>query len=56
MLGQSLILCKPQLGSNSDDDIKSFGNPQKWYESRDNGVSWKEIMPENLYIVPYFMI
>lgn len=31
----------------SDDDIKSFGNPQKWYESRDNGVSWKEITPEN---------
>lgn len=31
----------------SDDDIKSFGNPQKWYESTDNGVSWKEITPEN---------
>ncbi len=31
----------------SKDDITSFGNPQRWYESCDRGNTWKEIEPEN---------
>ncbi len=27
----------------TDDDIKSFGETNRWFESRDNGVTWKEI-------------
>ena len=31
----------------SSDDINSFGNPQRWYESADRGKTWKEIKCEN---------
>lgn len=31
----------------SNDDINSFGNGQKWFESDDNGETWKEISPKN---------
>lgn len=31
----------------SDDDISSFGNPNRWFESRDKGVTWKEIDPRD---------
>ena len=27
----------------TDDDIKSFGETNRWFESRDQGVTWKEI-------------
>lgn len=27
----------------TNDDIKSFGEPNRWFESRDRGVTWKEI-------------
>ena len=27
----------------TDDDIKSFGNPNRWFESRDQGETWNEI-------------
>mgnify|MGYP004455772881 FL=1 len=27
----------------SKDDIKSFGTPNRWFESRDNGKTWREI-------------
>lgn len=30
----------------TDDDIKSFGNPNRWFESHDKGITWKEISPE----------
>ena len=31
----------------SKDDINSYGNPQRWYESADQGENWKEIHMEN---------
>lgn len=31
----------------SDDDIKNYGDPCRWYESRDMGVTWHETDPEN---------
>lgn len=31
----------------SKDDINSFGNPRRWYESLDQGETWKEISMEN---------
>ena len=30
----------------TDDDMKSFGNPNRWFESHDKGITWKEISPE----------
>ncbi len=27
----------------ANDDIKSFGNPNRWFESRDQGLTWQEI-------------
>ncbi|MBI4979625.1 MAG: hypothetical protein HZC28_19255 [Spirochaetes bacterium] len=27
----------------NDDDIKSFGEANRWFESRDEGITWKEI-------------
>ena len=30
----------------ASDDIKSFGQDNRWFESRDRGVSWQEIGPE----------
>lgn len=29
----------------SDDNISSFGNPCRWFESRDKGATWNEIDP-----------
>lgn len=29
------------------DTVKNFGNPQRWFESCDNGENWREIAPEN---------